>query len=98
MQQSQQLGALCAHRLAEVALLPANDHAQALDALQTAIDLHGCSPELCWSAAFSAYYAGQHERAKGCWPARARQGFRRTSRAARVLQGVIAQGSDFEYI
>jgi hypothetical protein len=64
LQQSKELGALCAYRLAFLAYAPKNAHSKALDALQRVIDMHGCSPELCWYAAYTAYHAGQYERCK----------------------------------
>jgi hypothetical protein len=65
LQQSKELGVLCAYRLAFLAAEPNKAHSKALDALQRVINMHGCTPELCWYAAYTAYHAGQYERCKG---------------------------------
>jgi tetratricopeptide (TPR) repeat protein len=64
LQQSKELGALCAYRLAVLAYIGTQDHAEAFKVVQSAIDMHGCSPELCWLAAYTAYYAGEFEQSK----------------------------------
>jgi hypothetical protein len=64
LRQSREQGALCAYRLAVLVYIGTTAHADAVTVVHNAIDMHGRSPELCWLAAYTAYYAGQYEQSK----------------------------------
>lgn len=64
LQQSRELGALCAYRLAVLVHVSTTAHAEAFKVMKSAIDMHGRSPELCWLAAYTAYYSGQYLQSK----------------------------------
>lgn len=65
LEQSKELAMLCAYRLA----LLAGQHnvveaAKIITALEDTINMHSCSPALCWYAALTAYHAGDYDRSK----------------------------------